>query len=221
VQFRRVVRAQLDGQHGASDTSFIGAIARSGWRRPPAVAEAVIEEARRRARQRRRRWALIAAGALLACGAYVLVARAGDGPVAPAAWNSGQPILVPSTSALAKQPYVGVSCPEPNSIACDRIGIGVWTRAPASSIDATIAGHTIRLDDESWTTGRGGVFVAGYLQVPGLLHDGPLAVKPDRSRDRWIGTGQSVETDLRLVFTGHDGLRRATTVRIQLAAGWG
>lgn len=46
---------------------------------------------------------------------------------------------------LARAPYMGVACPTPNSIACDRIGLAIWLKEPARTVTATIAGHHLRL----------------------------------------------------------------------------
>jgi hypothetical protein len=40
---------------------------------------------------------------------------------------------------------MGVSCPIPNSFACDRVGVAVWLREPALSVDAAIAGREVQL----------------------------------------------------------------------------
>ena len=79
MQLDGLVAVQLDAEHGASDTSFIGPPVQTPSRIDPApsteaATEALFEEARRRARRRRRQRALaVGAVLLLAAGAAVLL----------------------------------------------------------------------------------------------------------------------------------------------------
>ena len=80
-------------------------------------------------------------------------------------------------------PFLGVTCSQPNSIACDRVGVGVHLKAAATLVTVTVAGRLVTLSppldppDDLWY---------GYLSDAGLSH-GPLDVHrpPDRL---WLGT---------------------------------
>ena len=53
----------------------------------------------------------------------------------------------PAPGALpdSAMPYLGVSCPVGNSIACDRVGIGVTLARPATLVTVQLAGRTVAL----------------------------------------------------------------------------
>jgi hypothetical protein len=117
--------------------------------------------------------------------------------------------------------YLGVSCPTPNSIACDRVGLYVSTEQPPASVVATVAGHEFELDHQS-EQGRNGGTAAyeGFLRAPGLLHRGPLDVQANAD-DRWLGTPPvEVSVELRAVFED-EALGPATEIDIPLRAGYG
>ena len=123
---------------------------------------------------------------------------------------------------LSREPYMGVSCPIPNSFACDRVGLAVWLREPAVRVHAAIAGMGFELDDPEWSgpseRGERRMF-AGFLQPAGLI-DGPLEVTPDAGPDRWIGrSAVSAPVDLQIVR--EDGAADATSVDVRLSPGWG
>jgi hypothetical protein len=115
---------------------------------------------------------------------------------------------------LAGPPYMGVSCPTPNSVACDRVGLAVWLRHPAKHVSARIDGRPIELDDPEWsqTTDPRGPLFAGFLQPAGLRDsDGPLGVPGTH----WYGeTPRSAWVELRI--DGH-----TTGLVVTLHAGWG
>jgi hypothetical protein len=80
-------------------------------------------------------------------------------------------------------PFLGVACSQPNSIACDRIGVGVHLKAAATLVTVTVAGRLVTLSppldppDDLWY---------GYLSDAGLSH-GPLDVHRLPGR-LWFGT---------------------------------
>lgn len=117
---------------------------------------------------------------------------------------------------------MGVSCPIGNSFACDRVGLAVWLREPATRVDAEIADRELKLDDPEWSgpaeDGQRRMF-AGFLQPAGLI-DGPLKVTPDRGPDRWIGR-TPVSAPVELWIVGKDGAISATAVEVRLSPGWG
>jgi hypothetical protein len=67
-----------------------------------------------------------------------------------------------------ENPYMGISCDMPNTVACDRVGLIVRLRRPAV-VTATIDGLALSLNDPTWSgafpTGRPTIFIyAGFLQ---------------------------------------------------------
>jgi hypothetical protein len=184
----------------------------------------VIEEARARQRRRRSRAAaLVTIGALGA--ATVLLVRGGaHRPPAPrsSAHQPQQIAAVAPSVLLAEEPYMGVSCRIPNSIACDRVGLAVRLRRPAISVSATIAGSALSLNDPAWSgpsrNARRSDF-SGFLQPAGMLN-GPLKLRPDRGRYYWIG---SHPRSARVQIVVNFGSRRMvqTTATVELHAGWG
>jgi hypothetical protein len=116
--------------------------------------------------------------------------------------------------------YLGVSCPEPNSIACDRIGVFISTHDKPDYLIATIAGRSVRLTDPGWHR-DGAASFEGFLQAPGLLHQGPLAVDPTPG-DSWLGWPQ-VTTQVRVTAVyGNTGFYEETLIpAVNLAAGYG
>jgi hypothetical protein len=160
------------------------------------------------------RWLLSAivltAGLAIGCGEAEPTTR-GNGATALAAG-----------AALDRGPYMGVSCRLPNEFGCDRVGLAVWLRRPAASVDASIAGRNLRLDDEEWSepeeNGERRMF-AGFLQPAGLI-DGPLGLVADYGPGRWIGRDPvSAPVELRIVRS--DGSVETTGVEVELFAGWG
>ena len=119
---------------------------------------------------------------------------------------------------LARFPELGVACPQPNSLACDRIGVGVWLERPAVGVRVAIAGRAVSLHAGGFG-GRAPKYWEGYPQPAGLLA-GPLKVTPDRGRYFWAGSHAKYA---RLVITVYRTRQPAvTTTRIvQLGPGWG
>jgi hypothetical protein len=159
---------------------------------------------------------LIAAGVAL----VVLTAQDGSAPTRP---RAPAPVTVKPGQVLAMPSYLGVSCPRANSIACDRVGLAVWTRSPARAVRATIAGRSFDLTDDRRSVGphqRGEPYMfIGFLHHAGL-RDGPLAVRVENGRSRWTGK-HPVDATLRLLITLADRSRVETTARVPLSAGWG
>jgi len=71
------------------------------------------------------------------------------------------------TLGAAATPFLGVACPAPGSIACDRVGIGVHLRRAATLVTVQVAGRLVTLSpptdppDDLWL---------GYLFDAGLRH---------------------------------------------------
>ncbi len=140
-----------------------------------------------------------------------LAALLAVGAVGPAAGSAA------TKSILTRDPYLGVSCPLANSTACDRVGLAVWLRRPARSVEATVGARHFRLDDSDWSgpahKGLRRMF-AGFLHPAGLRR-GPLHVPI-----KWAGS-PPVATSVRVVVTYADGTRRAVRTSVGLSAGWG
>ena len=196
--------------------------------------EAIIEEARRRARKRRLVYAA-AAAALLLTISVVLALNDGSGRVS----DHGQPSparMAPADHlALKREPYIGVSCRVPNSIACDRVGLAVWLRQPAARLTATINGGTVAMGLPCGSaTYREtcskycrlvardqpcGTYFEGFLRPAGLLN-GPLQVKPDRGRYYWIGKHETIGL-VHMIATYRNGKTATIKLRVPVRAGWG
>ena len=128
--------------------------------------------------------------------------------------------LMRGSNGREKGPYMGVSCPKPNSIACDRVGLAVWVAKPAATITADIAGRELRLRSPRPTRAEGReTYWEGFLQPAGL-RDGPLKVKPDRGTEYWRGL-HPVSARVRVRATYRGGGAASRTIRVPLAAGWG
>jgi hypothetical protein len=115
--------------------------------------------------------------------------------------------------------YAGVSCPQSNSVACDRVGIFVSTADKPDYVVATIAGHSILLTDPGWHR-DGAASFEGFLQAPGLLHEGPLAVDATRT-ERWFGSPQVSAPMVLIAVYGDGSYARAFLPAVNLAAGYG
>ncbi|HWH11596.1 MAG TPA: hypothetical protein VG165_10760 [Solirubrobacteraceae bacterium] len=131
--------------------------------------------------------------------------------------------LSPAAAVLAKAPYMGVSCPVANSIACDRVGLAVLLRRPAYSVTATIAGRPLDLDYRTWAPGhapRGPrTAFSGFLRPAGIVSN--LHVSPDNGRDGWFGTRFPEPPLVRLRVRYAGGNTITTQLRVNLATGWG
>jgi len=119
---------------------------------------------------------------------------------------------------LGRDPQLGVACPKGGSIACDRVGVGVWLKRPAERVTATINGRALSLH-AGGLGGRGPTYWEGYLKPAGLLH-GSLKVTPDRGRYYW--QGQHPKDARVLIAIGRaDGSTDRAAVTVALGSGWG
>jgi hypothetical protein len=124
---------------------------------------------------------------------------------------------LPRRLLLRRVPYLGVRCPTANSIACDRVGLAVWLRAPARRLTATIDGHRFRLRPPASPGG----YWEGTLQPAGLLTPGSaLHVTPDRGRYHWEGR-HPVRAVVHLAATEADGAPAGTNIAVDLRPGYG
>jgi hypothetical protein len=142
---------------------------------------------------------------LAGCGGDEARPRADSGPV--------------TRLELERAPYIGVSCPEPNSIRCDTVGLAVWLRKPARRLEATIEGRALAMRSPGDLVGPRGRGWEGYLKPAGLI-DGPLTVRPEEGR--WYWTGRSpVHAVVRLTAHYRGGRKARTRVRVFVSPGWG
>jgi hypothetical protein len=159
----------------------------------------------------------------LATGIHALAPGRDDKPPPPGSHPAPVVLVAPAT-VLARAPYMGVSCPgAPNSIACDRVGLAVWLRRPAVSVDATIGGWPLKLDwagDRTPAHATPGAKTAfdGFLQPAGLTSH--LYVKPDRGTNEWLGDGAPAPV-VRLRVNYADGRTSTTELPVSLSSGWG
>ncbi len=119
---------------------------------------------------------------------------------------------------LRRDPQLGVACSKANSIACDRVGVGVWLKQPAKRVTATINGRALLLH-AGGLGGRGPRYWEGYLKPAGLIR-GPLKVTPDRGRYYWQGTHPK-DARVLIAIRRADGSTDRSSVTVALAAGWG
>lgn len=126
----------------------------------------------------------------------------------------------PAGSVLSRPPYLGVACPVPNSIACDRVGLAVWLRKPARRVSATIGRQRFALDDERWRRDTRGDAHIGYLQPAGLRGEGPLGVRVDEPPDR-LTRADAARPLITLRITLAGGRTVVTRTRAGLHPGWG
>ena len=120
---------------------------------------------------------------------------------------------------------MAVACQRPNSIACDRVGLAVWTRRAARSVRATVAGKSFTLDYQVCCfpqppPPRVRHQFVGFLHHAGLRGPGPLEVDVENGRNRWTGV-HPVSAEVQLLITFPDGSETTTRVRAPLLAGWG
>jgi hypothetical protein len=123
----------------------------------------------------------------------------------------------PARLALRLQPYLGVSCRQANSIACDRVRLAVWLPTRPRSLSATIDGHTFPLRPPASRQG----YWEGALRPAGMLSPGAeLRVTPDRGRFYWQGR-HPVRAAVHLAATLATGAPATADVVIDLRAGYG
>ena len=177
-------------------------------------------------RRRRHRRLYLLALALLALAALASAVVAGGSRARPQSTiglrvPSGAIRLSPS-AAFSESPYMGVHCSVPNSISCDQVGLAIWLRRPAYSVEASIAGAPLRLN---WF---GDEHRLGKLSRPRRAFDGYLHPAGIVSRlhvtgsaaGMWYGTGTPLPMVWVLINYGA-GRLVLTHLRVPLMAGWG
>jgi hypothetical protein len=129
-----------------------------------------------------------------------------------AATSADAPTRVP-----VERVYLGVSCPRPNRVGCDQVGLYVWLSRPARRVDARIEGHSVTLRERAAPSVRPGTHWEAFLENAGL-DDGPLAVQK-RPDGKWMGEPEVIaRIRLTLRFAGQPSLTRV--LRTPLRAGY-
>ncbi len=151
---------------------------------------------------------------------HVLVAGGAPKPLMIPIGNSlrGCP-PAPATQRLdqSAEPFLGVACGLPNSIACDRVGVGVSLSRPAALVMVEVADRFVTLspptdapNDHLWF---------GFLYKAGLRH-GPLDVHIPPRATRWFGTPE-VRPPVTVEVFFQDGAVGTLTSRGFLHPGFG
>jgi hypothetical protein len=170
--------------------------------------------------------ALFAAAAV--AGVLAILSSSGGTPTARPSGAlpfSGPGIVEPAAAAFLQSPSMGVACPIPNSIACDRLGLAVWLTRRAT-VTATIAdGPRIRLDDPHWSYfvrdhGRAIYVYTGFLQPAGFTTRFHIIPKADTQT--WDGSTSHAPSPL-VHFRIDYGLDDIvfTQTHVLLRPGWG
>jgi hypothetical protein len=186
----------------------------------------VIDHARRR--QRRRRRTIVSLSLLVVSAGLAAYALSDNEPVHRQP-SPRPPTAIAAGAVLAATPHMGVACTDPNTIACDRVGLSLILRHPALAVQATVAGRTFsldpdvphhfhRIDTPNPDARAPAIAFAGYLRPAGLRDR--LHVTPDVDPTHWIGRNAPAPV-VRLRITQPDGSTLSTRVRTRLSAGWG
>jgi hypothetical protein len=182
----------------------------------------IIPEAWEHRHKRHRSSAIAALVAAALVAALAVVVWRGLGPTQRSANQPAHSALVAASTVLSKPPYLGVRCPIPNSVACDRVALAVWLRHPAMSVTATIAGEPLTLNDPRPVTGPAGLprrVFDGNLQPAGIvsrLHVHPVSA----SSQKWLGADAPAPV-VRLMIHYPGGRVVVTRLRVPLSAGYG
>lgn len=143
----------------------------------------------------------------------------------------------PVTLSLERKPYMGVSCSQPNSIACDRVGLAIWLRKPVTRLTATINGRRLALQLPCWNAGNGRSCKA-YCQEPGVRRDQPCStyyegflrpagllkgrLRYDQIAAATTGSAPRAPRAVVRIFARYRGGQTATArLRVALNPGWG
>lgn len=113
-------------------------------------------------------------------------------------------------------PGLGVACPVANSIACDRVGIGVRLDRPATLVTVQVAGRLVSLSPP--TDPRNGLWI-GYLENAGLTR-GPLDVHLPPGETLWFGE-PSLRPHVRVTAFLADGTAATLSATDTLLPGFG
>ena len=116
-------------------------------------------------------------------------------------------------------PYLGVACRKPNSVACDRVGLAVQLASAARRVVATVAGRTLELKPLDDGRRPAPTSFEGFLHPAGL-RDGPLRVRLRPGTELWLGD-PPVDARVRLSITYPNGASVRWAGVVALQAGYG
>ena len=142
-----------------------------------------------------------------------------------AASTAEAPVRVRANDLLKRSPYMGVSCPTANAVACDRVGLHVALLEPATAGDRSRSpARRLALDDPEWSgrlrSGERGPSRASSSQ-PDCANGAAPGRAPDPGKDHWIGR-EPVHAPVTLRVERKDGSEETTRLeRVWLAPGCG
>jgi hypothetical protein len=175
-------------------------------------------------RQHRRHRTFAWAAAMVCAGAILSYAVLGPRPPAapPADFPTPPGTVVEAPSVVFSQPpYMGVRCPVPNSIACDRVGLALWLKRPAYSVTASINGRLLamnRFGDHLVSAARPRTEFDGYLRPAGIVTTMHVRAVPGTTT--WLGDSTPFAVVWVLISYGR-GRDVTTHLQVPLMAGWG
>jgi len=123
------------------------------------------------------------------------------------------PASLPATAL----PFLGIACGKPNSIQCDRIGVGVRLDEDATLVVVQIAGRLVTLSPPD-PPGSSNIWL-GYLYGAGP-DNGALRVRSPRRDGLWSGT-PSTYARVRVTAFFPDGRVASDAATVMLHAGFG
>lgn len=113
-------------------------------------------------------------------------------------------------------PFLGVACGKPNSIVCDRVGVGVAINPQATLIVVQLAGRLVALSPPNPPTSD---LWLGYLQGVSFRH-GPLRIHIPPGNVLWFGSPE-VCPRVRVTAFLPDGTAATIAGRVLLHPGFG
>lgn len=189
---------------------------------------------------RRRRYRAIAIAALASASTVAIVAWLTSIDTGSSGSSTAERgVAVAPSAVLSEKPYMGVSCPVANSIACDRVGLAVSLKHPAESVTATVAGARLPMNYRGDLLDRGDsprTEFDGFLQPAGIVSR--FHVKPVEGnviytshghvhvvvrRQMWFGDMRHYPAPVSVRLTIHEpgGHTLITHTKVGLATGWG
>lgn len=113
-------------------------------------------------------------------------------------------------------PFLGAACGKPNSIACDRIGVGVAAMRPAVLVMVRVAGRLVTLSPPD----PGSDLWQGYRQGAGPAH-GALRVRAIPGRRLWFGSPERYVRTEGIAFLADGEVASTGNLTVLLHPGFG
>jgi len=119
-------------------------------------------------------------------------------------------------------PYLGVSCRQPNSIRCGRVGIDIVLAEGARRVTAAVGDRTISLRTPGLHNGvRGKDWVGAFTDARFHQADSPFHIREASSAGFWSGY-PPVYVPVRISVNYRDGRRESASFgHVFLGPGWG